>query len=424
MNRLLPLLCSLLLFNLHTIAQKDCPDADYKERMLSANPTIVKKLKAVERFIRDNTNARQITLSATSSTGSFFSLPDVITIPVVVHIVYNTDAQNVSDALVQSQIAALNNDYRKQNTDQTNIPSYFMNAAADCGIQFKLAVTDPKGTPTNGIVRRKTSIENFGTDDRVKYTSQGGDDAWDASRYLNIWVCNLTGGVIGYSSVVGCDPRIDGVVLYNGAFGVTPASGSSFNKGRTATHEIGHWLSLIHIWGNTYCGDDQVDDTPQQRSPNRGCPSGESFTCGTTDHGDMYMNYMDLTNDACMNMFTAGQRQRMRSLFMPGGPRNSLLTSNALSLAPQAGALPGEDVAVTSFDLQIYPNPAATFINFQSNTAGITFIIYNHLGQPVKSIISQAGTTTAAISHLANGIYYLKAKDNTLNKTVKFIKAG
>jgi hypothetical protein len=419
MRRALPLLCSLLLISLYTTAQKDCPDAGYKMQLLSAKPEIAKKLEAVENFIQNNTHGQRVALSAT---GGYFSLPDVITIPVVVHILYNTDAQNISDALVQSQIDALNNDYRKKNSDQSDIPAYFADIAADCGIEFKLAKRDPKGFATTGIVRRKSSIQSFGTDDRAKYTSQGGDDAWDASRYLNIWVCNLTGGIIGYSSVMGCDAKIDGIVIYTGAFGVNPSSGSSFNKGRTATHEIGHWLNLKHIWGDTYCGDDKIDDTPPQRSPNHGCPSGKSFTCGTTANGDMYMNYMDLTNDACMHMFTQGQQQRMRALFMPGGPRNTLLTSNAL-YASAAGAMLENEAIATSV-LQVYPNPAATFINITSADAGITFIIYNHLGQPVQSVISKAGVTTADISHLANGIYYLRAKDNNKNKTVKFVKAG
>lgn len=416
MSRILPLLCSLLLIHLHITAQKNCSDDGYKLQLLSANPEIAKKLASVETFIQNNTNGRR---TALSSAGSSFSLPDVITIPVVVHIVYNTDAQNISDALVQSQIDALNNDYRKQNADQANIPFYFSGVSADCGIQFKLAAIDPKGVPTKGIVRRKTNIENFGTDDRVKYTLKGGDDAWDASRYLNIWVCNLTGGVIGYSSLIGCDAKIDGVVIYTGAFGVNPSSGSSFNKGRTATHEIGHWLNLKHIWGDTYCGDDKVDDTPPQRSPNHGCPSGQNFTCGTTANGDMYMNYMDLTNDACMYMFTQGQRERMRALFMTGGPRNSLVTSNTLSTVAAGALLENETTSASGF--AVYPNPAKTFIKIPSTEAGILLTIYNHLGQPVATTTTQSGQTTIDISKLANGLYYLKIRDG---KMTRFVKAN
>ena len=421
MRSALPLLCSCLLLCLHTVAQKECPNDAYKAQLLSANPELATKLESTETFIQEHSNGRAVTLS---SSGYSFSLPDVITIPVVIHIVYNTDVQNISDALVQSQIDALNKDYRKKNVDQSVIPSYFTGLAEDCGIEFKLASIDPRGTATTGVIRRKTSIENFGTDDRMKYTSRGGDDAWDASRYLNIWVGNLTGGVIGYSSPVGCDPKVDGVVIYTGAFGVNPSSGSSFNKGRTATHEIGHWLNLIHIWGNTYCGDDKVDDTPPQRSPNHGCPSGQSFTCGTSANGDMYMNYMDLTNDACMYMFTEGQRQRMRTLFMPGGPRNSLLTSNALSTASGASTPVNGAVFGQVTNVQVYPNPASTFLNIQSADAGSNFVIYNHLGQPVLNITSKAGVTTIDISSLANGMYYLRARDNQISQTIKFVKAG
>lgn len=421
MSRILPLLLcgGLLLITLSALAQKECADAGYREQLLAADRHISQKLEAIENFIQSTTSSSSTIISRS---GSHFSLPDVITIPVVIHIVYNTDAQNISDALIQSQLDALNNDFRKQNADQVHIPSYFTDMAADCGFEFKLARTDPKGFATTGVIRRKTNIQNFGTDDRVKYTSRGGDDAWDASRYLNIWICNLTGGILGYSSMMGCDTKIDGVVIYTGVFGVNPASGSSFNKGRTATHEIGHWLHLKHIWGDNYCGDDKVDDTPAQRSPNRGCPSGQHFTCGSTANGDMYMNYMDLTNDACMQMFTYGQRQRMRALFMPGGPRNSILSSNALS-APAAAAPVLEEGAMPVAVLQVFPNPARTFITVQYAGAGTTLIVYNHLGQPVVNVTAQAGQTTIDISHLANGMYYLRTTDG-MNKTVKFIKAG
>jgi hypothetical protein len=136
--------------------------------------------------------------------------------------------------------------------------------------------------------------------------------------------------VLGYSSLPGGPADKDGIVISSMVFG-TFNTISPFNKGRTATHEIGHWLNLKHIWGDGFCGDDKVDDTPNQESANRGCPGGEKITCGTSAHGDMYMNFMDLTDDACMYMFTLGQKERMRALFAQGGPRNSLVTSKALN---------------------------------------------------------------------------------------------
>ena len=129
-------------------------------------------------------------------------------------------------------------------------------------------------------------------------------------------------------------------------------------------HEIGHWLNLRHIWGDANCGDDKVDDTPTQQGPNRGCTSGEKLTCGSTAHGDMYMNYMDFSDDACMYMFTKGQRQRMRVLFEAGGPRNSLLFSNGLAgegLQTDPGTSTGQQV----MNLSLYPNPAVNMITVQ-----------------------------------------------------------
>lgn len=427
MRRILPLLCCVFMYT-YAFAQKDCRHQEYTDKLLTDYPEMKQKMVAVEEFITSNSGDRRTVLSGTANASS---IPDIITIPVVVHILYNTEAQNLSDQQILSQIEALNKDYRHLNQDKINVPAHFAGLAADCGIEFQLAKTDPKGFATNGIVRRKTSIQLFGTDDRAKFTSRGGDDAWDAGKYLNIWVCNLVGGVVGYSSPVGGPAATDGVVIASTAFGIGPGNTSTFNKGRTATHEIGHWLNLRHIWGDTYCGDDKVDDTPSQRSPNRGCPSGKNFTCGTTTNGDMYMNFMDLTNDACMYMFTAGQRERMRALFMPGGPRNSLLKSHALTASSSEPSVPAtlplnDKVPVNASGAGIYPNPASTSFTVQLSDAdlagGRTFAIYNHLGQPVQHCQIKGKLNKVDISHLNNGVYYLKSIDGDSKTMMKFVK--
>ena len=248
-----------------------------------------------------------------------YSPKTVITIPVVVHIVWETSLHNISDAQIQSQIDVLNQDYRRTNTDIINTPSVWQSIAADCEIEFCLAQTDPNGNPTTGIERIQTNHGKFGMNSDIHTTSAGGADDWPNEDYLNIWVCDLNSGLLGYATpptqVIGDG---DGLVIGYNYFGTTGTVQPPYNKGRTATHEIGHWLNLNHVWGpdggpNTGCnGDDDVADTPNQEEWNYNCPGfpHNQISCGTP-HGDMFMNYMDYTNDACMNLFTTGQKTRM-----------------------------------------------------------------------------------------------------------------
>lgn len=244
----------------------------------------------------------------------------IITIPVVVHVVWNTTAENILDARILEQIEILNNDYRRTNVDVVNTPGVWQGISADCEIEFCLATTDPSGNSTNGITRTSTTQPSFGmTGDPVMSTSSGGANPWNQDDYLNIWVCNLGNNLLGYASQPSSwsNPN-DGVVINYKHFGLSGNIGAPYNKGRTATHEIGHWLNLDHIWGpdwgpNSGCnGDDNVADTPNQEDWNYNCPGfpHNANACGTTN-GDMFMNYMDYTNDACMNLFTQGQKTRM-----------------------------------------------------------------------------------------------------------------
>lgn len=348
---------------------------------------------------------------------------EVITIPVVVHVLYNTADQNISDAQIQSQIDVLNKDFSASNADLNKVPAYFAPYTADAGFKFELARVDPRGYTTNGIVRKHTSIQLFGTDERVKYSAKGGDDAWDRKQYLNIWVCSTAGGIVGYASTGSGLPENDGVVIRYTAFGTMGTVAPPFNFGRTATHEIGHWLNLRHIWGDEYCGDDGVDDTPKQRSANRGCPEGKKYTCGTTAHGDMYMNFMDLTNDACMFMFTKGQVKRMRALFVAGGFRSAMLSSHALSgtLIPAPVEFKNDQAALHQ-DVKVYPNPASDVVTLEitgfENDTKRSLTVYNHIGQPVITQAINTNRTVVNISYLKPGIYFVKWADGN----AKFVK--
>ena len=299
---------------------RTCSAPEVLENLIKSNPEIQEQINNVERqtqaFVQRNPSVSERT---------------VINIPVIVHIVYNAAAENISDAQVQSQIDVLNKDFRKLNAEAASIPSTFLNLVADVEINFCLAQVTPTGTPTNGIDRYRTSKTSWSSNDDMKRPTKDGVAPWDATRYLNIWVCNLGSGSLGYSSFPGAPLSTDGVVIDYRYFG-TMNTRSPFHLGRTTTHEVGHWLNLFHIWGDTRCGDDHVADTPLHHGANFGCPTYPAYntTCGN-NIVEMTMNFMDYTNDACMAMFSNGQKARMRSLFVQGGARYSFVESNLCS---------------------------------------------------------------------------------------------
>lgn len=309
----------LLLVGSLTAQQRTCAANELLAKQLSEDPFMQQRMQDIERHTED----------FIQSGGAQDRV--VVTIPVVVHVVYYNSTQNISDAQIQSQLTVLNADFRLLNADAANIPSVFQGAAADCEINFCLATQDPNGNATTGIQRRQTTVNGFSyTNDGVKFFSSGGLDAWDRDKYLNLWVCNISGGILGYAQFPGGPANTDGVVCDYAYFGTIGTATAPFNKGRTATHEVGHWLNCYHIWGDdgTSCnGTDNVSDTPNQADENYGCPSFPQVSCSNGPNGDMFMNYMDYTDDACMFMFTNGQKSRMQSLFGGGGSRAALLTS-------------------------------------------------------------------------------------------------
>jgi Pregnancy-associated plasma protein-A len=248
----------------------------------------------------------------------------ITTIPVVVHVVYSNDSGNIPDTQVHSQLDVLNLDYRAANPDRGSVPSVWSALVADTRNQFALASVDPDGNPTNGITRTATDKSSFGTDESVKSTATGGIDPWPSDRYLNIWVCQLGGGLLGYAQFPGGPAETDGVVILHSAFGTTGTATAPFNLGRTTTHEIGHWLNLIHIWGDRLdCkGTDDVDDTPPAQAPNYGKPAFPHVSCNNGPNGDMFMNYMDYVDDDSMVLFTPGQVARMAATL--DGPRSTI----------------------------------------------------------------------------------------------------
>ena len=294
---------------------RNCHSMKVLNKKLDENPGLFKKMYDIEYNTRKaiaakgkpgggngNGNGGGGTTDPTPYTGA-------ITIPVVVNILENNSG-DVTQAQINSQIAILNEDYNNNNPNTSNAPAEFAGLVADVNITFTVAA-----------VNRKISTKStWGTNDAMKDSAQGGIDATDSSTYLNIWVCNIGGGILGYAQFPGGAAATDGVVIGSDYFGETSGV---YGDGRTATHEVGHWLNLRHIWGDGRCRqDDFVADTPSSDRSNGGCPTYPTVHCKSAD---MTMNYMDYVYDDCMYMFTQGQNDRMRALFAVGGAKASFV---------------------------------------------------------------------------------------------------
>lgn len=309
----------------YTPSTRGCGTMPVHRRLLDTVPRYAERLQRIE----DHTFRAQM--------GMIAARPGCIKIPVVVHVVWKMAAQNISKAQIDSQVKVLNQDFRKQNADVSNVPAPFAPLSGDACIEFELASTDPDGSPTDGVTRRKTNCNGFSTDDAVKSGATGGTDAWPSDDYLNIWVCQLTGGILGYAQFPGGPSPTDGVVVTHMCFGTNGTATPPFDKGRTTTHEIGHWFNLRHIWGDddTGCsGSDFVADTPNQGASNSGKPTFPSVSCSNGPNGDMFMNYMDYVDDDAMFMFTEGQIARMQACL--DGPRSTIGSSSRLLVVSDA----------------------------------------------------------------------------------------
>lgn len=296
---------------------KSCYTMVNLNRLLNENPELERKMYDIEYHTRANIagkkpdgvgNGNGGGSGGDGGSGGGDNL-GVINIPVYVHVVYSNSQENVSDNQINSQIAVLNDDFRKGNNDISQVPALFENVVADSEITFSLA--------QDGIKRHSNTTSSWGTNDAVKAAYP----PITPETHLNIWVCNIGGGILGYAQFPGGPSSTDGVVLLYSS--LPGGSAAPYNLGRTATHEVGHYLNLRHIWGDGRCNrDDFVSDTPTSDRPNYGCPSFPTTHCRSTD---MTMNYMDYTDDACMFMFSEGQKVRMRTIFDAGGARESML---------------------------------------------------------------------------------------------------
>ena len=397
--------------------QKKCSVEEYVNKQKGENVSLKDNLEQVELFTQERTNSP-------GTAQRVNGIPEIIKVPVVFHILYQNREQNISLETLDLLISALNRDLNKRNSDTSNIPSVFKSLAVSMGFEFKIATTDPHGKATNGVIRKYTPVGYWLSDDKMKFNASYGDDAWDSKSYLNVWICNMK-DVLGYSTLPGMDPKKDGIVLSFDDIIRARGTSPTINDYRTIVHEVGHWLNLYHIWGEGYCGDDKVEDTPKQGSYTPGCPNGIRVTCGNGPVGDMYMNFMDFTDDVCMNMFTKGQRKRARVLFEAGGPRNSILYSKGLNV-PLIPYIEPKSFYPTWMHVRVYPNPASNSINvyfdYDVRWMGRKIQVLDMSGRVVSSKIISSTIEIIDVSRLTAGVYFIRAEKGEEKIHTKFIK--
>jgi len=296
-----------------------CSTMQNINRQVQANPLLAEKLEEMKDYLaQQQINTAQRDAQATNAA--------TIYIPVVFHIVHNGDplgtGENITDAQCISQLNAMNLHYNGLDPNVSLIPSAFASLVGDCNIQFCLAKFDPQGNPTTGIIRHQLSNVSWNDENTIDNTLKP-TTIWDHTKYMNIWSVRMgnplaSSGVLAYSSLpyFGAADQ-DGIVARYNTIGTSGILMSGHNLGKTITHEAGHWLGLLHIWGiDSTCGDagDYVSDTPDQADLNFGCPNFPHISCNNGPNGDMFMNYMDYTDDACSYMFSKGQSTNIHSV--------------------------------------------------------------------------------------------------------------
>lgn len=386
-----------------------CLSSIKRAQALENNPHLAAQLQ-----VQDAATQRWITANQSSARHR-----SVVTVPVVVHVIWKKSQENISTQQIMSQFDVLNKDFRKLNANFNTGPTAFQPLGADVGIEFCLASVDPSGNPTNGITRKQTTIDNIGMTNDWYRSARGGQDAWDVDRYINIWVCNLgDDGTLGFATIPGSadPPKSDGLVIGYQFFGLTTNSQPN-HLGRTTTHEMGHYFNLEHVWGPDKGGcneDDFVNDTPNQETETSECGTFPEYdACTNSGNGIMYNNYMDYVDDACMTMFTQGQKMRMLAAL--NGPRASLLASNGCGMMTAA-------TEITVLKPTIFPNPVNDQLTI-SFPEGIlhneVFSIFSLTGEKILEFRAEKNLQID-LEGIPEGIYFLISSNRTIGAQ-KFI---
>ncbi|MFL5748240.1 MAG: M43 family zinc metalloprotease [Niastella sp.] len=410
------------------LAQERCGSMPLMENTFKRNPSLRSAFQLQTQHVKEAFLKRKALAQVLRVEGS------PIYIPVVFHIVLQNPLL-VTDAQIQAQIDRLNIDYAGLNADSSLIPAWFKPFFSKPIFQFKLAQRNANDEPSDGIERVTTSISGFTIDDnRVKYTSQGGADAWDHNRFFNVWITDLGGGYLGYSTFPNSSPAgEDGVVI---RYTTLPGNPGVYGMGRTLTHETGHYFYLYHIWGdeNGCSGTDFIDDTPNQGTWTSGCfrDSVHTDACSPTAPGVMYQNFMDYTDDACMVMFTLDQKTRMETTINMYRP--TMLTSNgadpvilySLDAAAKSINVPLQRVCSPTFSPVItVRNPGATAITALTIKATLdngTVSTTNWTGSLAS--LKETSVTLNAINVGAEGTHTLNVEISSPNGVTDENKAN
>ena len=285
--------------NAAALTKRSCASQDVLVAQLKADPTLALRMNQIEAFTQNAMLTNRL-------------VNGKVEIPVVVNVLYHTTAENISLTQIQSQINVLNQDFNATNSDFNKVPSLFSGVKANVGITFVL----------DQVIRKSTTKTSWGTTDTMKKTTYGGINPTSPTTKLNLWVCTIGGGILGYAQFPGGASSTDGVAIDSKYFGLSGTASAPYNLGRTATHEVGHWMNLRHIWGDANCGSDLVTDTPTHNDANYGVPAYPHYSTCSGTPVEMTMNYMDYTDDNAMYMFSNGQKSRMSAIFVSGGARS------------------------------------------------------------------------------------------------------